>query len=260
MVNELTNDWSGIARLRNATVRYSSASGQESIGLSDVTLQICERDFLTVVGKSGSGKSTLLRLLAGLHQCDAGEISFAKNKKRLKTALLFQENVLFPWMTVEQNLVYPLSVRRASRQEQQKTAYQSCLDVGLSPEAYLHRYPRELSGGEKRRVALGMAVNHDADLLLLDEPSSGLDDVNKWRFQGFLETLWRNSRVTIVMVTHDIEEAAFLGSRVVCMDEGRVAEVVEIGIERPRTFQDRFGNTLIELKKRIANALISGGT
>ena len=157
MHEELKNPDRWVARLVSATVRYVSTTGYETIGLLDVSLDLCEHDFMTVVGKSGSGKSTLLRLLAGLHQCDSGEIYFAQTQKPLKTALLFQENVLFPWMTVEQNLVYPLTVRRASRKEQREIAYQSCLNVGLAPETYLRRYPRELSGGEKRRVALGMA-------------------------------------------------------------------------------------------------------
>lgn len=258
ILNEINDSSTRIVSLRDVSVRYSSALRKDSLGLSGVSLDLRKRDFLTVVGKSGSGKSTLLRTLAKLHECDTGEICFSQTDK-LKTALLFQENVLFPWMTVEQNLEYPLVVRRASREQRRTAAYQSCLDIGLSPEIYLCRYPRELSGGEKRRVALGMAVNHNADLLLLDEPSSGLDDVNKWRFQEFLQELWLSSSVTIVLVTHDIEEAAFLGSQVLCMEDGRVREVVDIGIKRPRSFQDRFGSSLIDLKKRIAQTLISGG-
>ena len=227
--------------LRNVCVDYHQVNGALVRALDGFTLAINRGEFLSVVGESGSGKSTLLRTLAGLESCSSGQVLYSAG--RPKIAMVFQENSLFPWMTVEGNLTYSLTVRRVGRDHRRAIAVSACEQVGLDPLVYSQKYPRELSGGERRRVAVGMALVYEADLLLLDEPSSGLDDLNKSRFQRLLQDLWRRKPFTVVIVTHDMEEAVFLGDRVACLQSGRLVDTVPVPFSRPRKDELRFSDS-----------------
>ena len=170
---------------------YRTTSGQKSLALDDISLGIEEGEFLTVVGSSGSGKSTLLRILAGIDQPSAGSTSVYDEKTDVKIGFVFQGNAVFPWRTVEGNLSYALDMRHSSNEIKRGHAVELCNLVGLvPPDTFLEKYPHELSGGESRRVAIGMALSAGASLLLFDEATSQLDYVSRLRLQMTIQKLW----------------------------------------------------------------------
>jgi NitT/TauT family transport system ATP-binding protein len=190
-------------------------------------LNIRPGESLVLIGPSGCGKSTLLYLLSGLLRPTGGEIVIwgePLKKTRQKTAIILQEYGLFPWLTVEQNVRLGLKVRH-----QPKRIYQTITDeiihkMGLT-EVRQH-FPSQLSGGQKQRVALARALTLTPDLLLMDEPLSALDALTRERLQELLLEIWQEQKLTTVLVTHSIEEAVFLGSRILVLQNGRPTQIV----------------------------------
>ncbi len=185
---------------------------------------------VAVIGPSGCGKSTLLLLAAGLLSATAGEVRVSDELvtgPRRETALILQDFGLLPWKTVEANAALGLTIRRTGRDATRRRAAEALERVGLAD--FAHAYPSELSGGMRQRLALARAVALDADLLLMDEPLSALDALMREELQDVLLDLWRRRGHTQVLVTHSIEEAVFLGRRVVVMSPrpGRVAAIVD---------------------------------
>jgi NitT/TauT family transport system ATP-binding protein len=215
---------------------FNGLSADVTNALTKIDLSIKIGEIVCVIGESGSGKSTLLKLLAGLDQPSEGRI--IKNDN-IRTGFVFQDNTIFPWFTVERNIAYPLEIKNAPKSERKSRAWELALLVGLDPDRVLQKYPKELSGGEKRRVAIAMAIAHDANLLLLDEPTSSLDDINKWKFQEVIQSLWLKSKFTCVLVTHDLEEAVLLGHRVITLNHGQLKSVVDVSFDYPRTRETR---------------------
>lgn len=214
---------------------YRTTSGQRSLALDNVSLEINEGEFLTVVGSSGSGKSTLLRILAGIDQPSAGSTSLDDEKTRLKIGFVFQGNAVFPWRTVEGNLSYALDMQNSPNQIKRGHAVELCNLVGLvPPETFLEKYPHELSGGESRRVAIGMALSAGASLLLFDEATSQLDYISRLTLQMTIQKLWLEKNPTIVYVTHDIDEAIFLATRIVVLSRGRLRDILNVPFGFPR--------------------------
>ncbi|MGO7593133.1 ABC transporter ATP-binding protein [Rhizobium leguminosarum] len=221
--------------------------------LQDFSLSIGKGDLVAVIGGSGCGKSTLLRLLSGLEAPTQGEISL---EGRLLTEpdslvnIVFQEPRLFPWLTVADNIGFGLRhLASSERDEQVSTALEK---IGL--RGYEKRWIKELSGGQAQRVALARALVTKPAVLLLDEPFSALDAMTRVELQDHLIDLWRVNATTMLLVTHDIEEAAFLADRVVVMRPwpGRVLEVVDIGLPRQR---NRMSDELAEVKRRLSDLL-----
>jgi ABC-type nitrate/sulfonate/bicarbonate transport system ATPase subunit len=223
-------------QISNIQKHFTSVSGSSTRALSGVDLDIYENEFFVIVGPSGSGKSTLLRLIAGLEIAERGNIQF--NHGSPKIGFIFQNDTVFPWYTVSRNIGFAMEVKGEPFEMREKKIAELTVLVGLTTNL-LSKYPKELSGGEKRRVAIAMALAHDANILLLDEPTSSLDDLNKWHFQEIMQTLQLEKKITCIMVTHDIEEAIFLGDRIAVFNAGAITEIVRIDLPKSRSKEIR---------------------
>ena len=193
----------------------------------DFSLKIEQGESLVLIGPSGCGKSTLLYLLAGLLQPTSGEINIWGERvlgTRQKTAFILQEYGLFPWLNVEQNVSLGLRVRHTSKRTYQGAVTEIIHKMGLWEVK--HHFPSQLSGGQRQRVALARALTLKPDLLLMDEPLSALDALTRERLQKLLLEIWQEQKLTTVLVTHSIEEAVFLGSRILVLADGRPTHVM----------------------------------
>ena len=200
------------------------------LALDGATLEVQRGEFVCVVGASGSGKSTLLNVLAGLDRPSAGRAHVHG-----RVALIFQESALLPWLTALGNVELALELREVRRPDRRDIALELLHRVHL--DGFENRRPHELSGGMKQRVALARALAQDADVLLMDEPFASLDAISRDLLHGELERIWRESRLTILFVTHNAREAVRLGDRVMVFTSrpGRVAHEVAINLRRPRS-------------------------
>jgi NitT/TauT family transport system ATP-binding protein len=210
--------------------------------LAGVNLDVAAGEFISVVGPSGCGKTTLLRCVAGLQPVSSGTILVQEKQVQSppdNMAIVFQRDVLLDWRTVLDNVLIIVEFRRLRRQDYETRALQLLRDYGL--DGYAHRYPWELSGGMRQRVAICRALIVAPELLLMDEPFGALDAMTRDDLNVELERLWRQSRKTIIFITHGIDEAVYLSDRVVVMarNPGRIAEVVPIDIPRPRPLSIR---------------------
>lgn len=236
----------------NITKDYISVSSNLIRALENVSFFIDEHEFLAIVGPSGSGKSTLLNIIAGIERPTSGTVSFPTGSNEIKVGFVFQTDSVFPWRTVEKNLTYALELQRASKEAKKRKALEICQLIGLDPGIVLNKYPKELSGGERRRVALGMALAYDAEFLLLDEPTTQLDYVNKWSIQNTIQRLWMLNKFTSIVVTHDLEEAIFLGDRVLILEGGKVKAELNIELPRPRHDSLRSTERFNSYRKQIS--------
>ena len=190
-------------------------------------LKIEPGESLVLIGPSGCGKSTLLYLLSGLLQPTSGEIRVwgeLLKGTRQKTAFILQEYGLFPWLNVEQNVSLGSRVRHTAKRMYRRVVEEMIYKMGLWEVK--HHFPSELSGGQRQRVALARALTLQPDLLLMDEPLSALDALTRERLQKLLLEIWQEQNLTTVLVTHSIEEAVFLGSRILVLADGRPTRVV----------------------------------
>lgn len=205
--------------------------------LSGVNLDIRSGECLAIVGASGSGKTTLLRVLAGLEAADDGEV-LIDGRPVLgvgsERAVIFQEPRLLPWLTVLENVAFGLEVRGEARAYARGAARRYIRLVGL--DDFADAFPRQLSGGMAQRVGIARALAAQPEILLLDEPLGALDAMTKITMQEELSRIWREENVTMVMVTHDIEEAIFLADRVLVLPKARdeAAKLIDIELPRPR--------------------------
>jgi len=193
--------------------------------------------FTVVVGKSGCGKTTLLRLIAGLEKPDSGDIRFKGGINgemgMPRVGFMFQDARLLPWLTVEENLGLAFHPKDPRRDAEIGRTLEL---VGLKD--WSKAYPRSLSGGMAQRAALARALCRSPDILLLDEPFGALDAITRGRLRKQLDELWRKLRVTIVLVTHDIEEAVYLADRVIVMKDGRLDGEIPVSLSRPRNYRE----------------------
>lgn len=208
--------------------------------LKPIDLHIRSKEFVSILGTSGCGKSTLLRMLGGFDHPTTGKIMFHKKeieKPSPRIGMVFQSYTLFPWLTVEDNIGFGLRQLHQKAPSEIKEIVDAYVDlVGL--RGFEKLYPKSLSGGMKQRVAIARALAIDPDVLLLDEPFGALDMQTRGVMQELLLDVWQRSPKTIVMVTHDIDEAIFLADRVVVMTArpGSVREIVNVDLERPRDY------------------------
>jgi NitT/TauT family transport system ATP-binding protein len=203
--------------------------------LVDFNVEVAHGEFVTIVGPSGCGKSTLLYILGGFIAADDGTIEVdgkAVTAPGVDRGVVFQEYALFPWLTVAQNIRYGLEMTRVPREQRDRTVARLVRTIGL--QGFEHRFPRELSGGMKQRVAIARTLAYDPKILLLDEPFGALDAQTREVMQDELLRLWQATRKTVVMVTPDVNEAVYLSERVLVMSQrpGRIVQEFQIAIDR----------------------------
>ncbi|WP_133645619.1 ABC transporter ATP-binding protein [Paraburkholderia flava] len=209
--------------------------------LDDITLRIRPGEFVSIVGASGCGKSTLLRLIAGLDTDYDGTIRVAGERVRdtsLQRGIVFQDHRLFPWLTAAQNIQAALRNAPLSAKEKRDAVAEHIALVGLN--GFEDAYPHQLSGGMAQRVAIARGLVNRPRVLLLDEPFGALDALTRGRLQNELQRIWEHERITMILVTHDVDEALYLGDRVVTMAPrpGRIERIVDVALPRPRERSD----------------------
>lgn len=215
--------------------------------LEDINLEIKRGEFVSIVGSSGCGKSTLLRLIAGLDQDFQGQLLLngqAIHGPSLKRGIVFQEHRLLPWLNVRENIRLALNSSGLSKAEQNKLIDEHIHLVGLT--GFETAYPHQLSGGMSQRVAIARGLVNRPDILLLDEPFSALDAITRHHLQQELQRIWQLEGITMILVTHDIEEAIFLGDRVVIMAPrpGRIKRILDVPLQHPRDYTSAELNNL----------------
>jgi NitT/TauT family transport system ATP-binding protein len=209
---------------------------REFVAIDDLNLEVAAGEFLTVVGPSGCGKSTVLDLIAGLAAPSAGRLTIDGvpiTGPGLDRSVVFQQYTLLPWRTAAANVEFALEARGGlSKRERAARAREYLALVGLTE--FANRYPHELSGGMKQRVAIARSLSYEPQVLLMDEPFGALDAQTRERLQEELIGIWRRTGTTVVFITHDIDEAVFLGQRVAVMSAqpGRIKEVIAIDLDR----------------------------
>lgn len=207
------------------------------LALDNVNLSIRQGEFITIIGPSGCGKTTLLRIMASLVSPDDGEVVVEGEpvtEPGIRRAMVFQTFGLFPWKTVMDNVMFPLTVRKFPADDARKTALRHIERVGLGK--FVDAYPHQLSGGMQQRVGLARALATGADILLMDEPFGAIDAQTRELMQEELMRIWQEERKTVIFITHDLDEAVLLADRVLLMSRGpgKVREIIPVDLPRPR--------------------------
>ncbi len=225
-----------IIEIRNVSKRFE-LQGRTIDALSNASLTIRKGEFITLIGASGCGKSTLLRIIAGFEKPTSGEaLMWSKpiDGPDPSRGMVFQDYALFPWLTVRDNIAFGPTSRGVPKAEARETVQRFIDMVGLG--RFADAYPHQLSGGMRQRVAIARVLANDAELVLMDEPFGALDAMTRERLQEELLDIWRSTKLTVVFVTHAIEEAIYLADRVVVMSPGpgRIDSDNAMALPRPR--------------------------
>ncbi|MCE1272407.1 MAG: ABC transporter ATP-binding protein [Acinetobacter sp.] len=210
----------------------------ERVVLNNINLSIHKREFICVIGPSGCGKSTLSRVVAGLDDFHSGEVLIEGQKIQgpsSERGMVFQGYTLFPWKTVKENVMFGPLMKGVSPTRAEEMAREWINIIGL--EKYENQFPPELSGGMKQRVAIARALVNEPKILLMDEPFGALDPYTRQKMQKHLMDLWQNIDITIMFVTHDMDEAILLADRIVALkaNPGEIKEIIEVDLPRPRS-------------------------
>jgi ABC-type nitrate/sulfonate/bicarbonate transport system ATPase subunit len=245
-----------ILTIRGVTKRFAAGEGEVE-ALAPVDLTIPQGEFVCLIGASGCGKSTLLRIIAGFEEPTTGEALIYGNAitgPGSDRGMVFQDYALFPWMTVRENIGFGPRQRKLPQGEIQETTNEFLKMVGL--ERFADRYPSQLSGGMKQRVAIARVLANDANILLMDEPFGALDALTREQLQNELLQIWARTGVTAIFVTHSVEEAVLLADRVLVMSAGpgRIDGDFRIELARPRDVSSPEFNAL---RRDIARRLTS---
>ena len=242
--------------------KYYQANRQRKLALNDVNLTIHRREFICVIGPSGCGKSTFSRIVAGLEPYEGGNVLVdgeRVTKPCRNRGMVFQGYTLFPWRTVKQNVMFGPQMNGADRDRAEQTALQWLELVGL--EQYADALPDQLSGGMKQRVAIARALVNEPKILLMDEPFGALDPHTRQKMQQHLLDIWKNIDITVIFVTHDMDEAILLADRIVVLkaNPGEVVDVIEVPVPRPR-HANQLQTPVFEAVRRRLDGLIHGDT
>ncbi|MBV9169703.1 MAG: ABC transporter ATP-binding protein [Chloroflexi bacterium] len=238
---------------RNISMMYTRRETRFA-ALRDVSLQVQQGEFISLVGASGCGKTTFLRIVDGLITPTRGQILVDGREVRgpgPDRGFVFQQDALFPWRTVLDNVIFGLEVQGRGKREARSLADHFVELVGLS--GFEHHFPHELSGGMRQRANLARALTIDPAILLMDEPFAALDAQTRELMQSELLRIWRSNRKTVLFVTHQIDEAVYLADRVVVMTSrpGQVKAILEVGIPRPRSLSVKRTPRFLELVDAI---------
>jgi NitT/TauT family transport system ATP-binding protein len=230
-------------------------SGQDVVALSDVSIEVKPGRFVVLVGPSGCGKSSLLMMMAGLRPQTSGTILINGAPIDVpdpdRVGVVFQEPSLFPWLTAEENVEFPLTLRGVAKKERRIKAEKALQLVGL--DGFGKRHPHELSGGMKQRVSIARGLVQDPPVLLMDEPFAALDEQTRMTMGDELLRIWAATGKTIIFVTHSLTEAVYLADEVVVMSArpGRIVDRLDVALPRPRTFEMLSGDAFGSLRDRI---------
>lgn len=246
-----------VLKVNNLGKTFDSVKGKVQ-ALHDLSFQVHRREFISIIGPSGCGKSTLIRILAGLEEHTSGQILLDDREVTgpgPDRGMVFQGYTLFPWLTVLKNVMFGLEVSSSTRGIAGITIEQEARGwiemVGLA--AFADSYPHELSGGMKQRVAIARALANRPRILLMDEPFGALDAQTRAKMQSYLLQIWKNVDVTIVFITHDLDEAIYLSDRILVLkaNPGELQEIIEVPIEHPRTPAQFLSQEFLATKKRL---------
>ncbi|MDU4960461.1 MAG: ABC transporter ATP-binding protein [Sporomusaceae bacterium] len=238
--------------------RFSRHDAPDVIALNNIDLTIRAGEFVALIGPSGCGKSTLLRLIAGLNQPDSGQLYIdgeAITQPSYERGLVFQNPLLFPWLNVYDNVAFGLRARKIY-QEKRKEVDNFIDLVGLS--AFHRSYPHQLSGGMAQRASLARALVNHPKVMLLDEPLGALDAFTRMNLQDELIRIWQERKTTMILVTHDVDEAVYLADRVIVMTPrpGKIESCIDVRLSRPR---DRSNPEFLETRTKILEILDFAG-
>jgi len=218
--------------------------GETNPALKDVSFSVAQGEFVCIIGASGCGKTTVLKLIAGLEQPTGGTLT-----KPEKVAMAFQQGALFPWLTVFENAALGLRQRGASESEVSRVVEKGLRAMNM--QTYQAKYPADLSGGQRQRVGIARALAVDPEVLLLDEPFSALDPKTTAELHDDLIAIWRETKKTIVMVSHVIEEAVSLADRVILMRDGTVDNIFPVELPYPRRESANFHQDVMRIRREF---------
>jgi NitT/TauT family transport system ATP-binding protein len=232
---------------------FESRQGQVE-AMRDVSFKVHRREFICVIGPSGCGKSTLIRILAGLDYPTSGAVvldQHAVSGPGPDRGMVFQNYTLFPWLTVKQNVMFGPRRKGCSRKQASAEASRWTKMVGL--QKFENAYPHQLSGGMKQRVAIARTLANQPRIMLMDEPFGALDAQTRAQMQNYLKQIWMNVDVTILFITHDLDEAILLSDRIVVLaaHPGRIAEIIEVPMPQPRSPEDMLDPRFLATRKRV---------
>jgi NitT/TauT family transport system ATP-binding protein len=232
---------------------YPSRHGDVE-ALRDINFKVHRREFICVIGPSGCGKSTLIRILAGLDYPTSGAVVLDDHEVSgpgPDRGMVFQNYTLFPWLTVKKNVMFGPRMKGLGLNRSESEAKQWIRMVGL--EKFEEAYPNQLSGGMKQRVAIARSLANQPRIMLMDEPFGALDAQTRCSMQAYLKQIWMNVDVTILFITHDLDEAIYLADRIIVLDAhpGRIAEVIEVPLPQPRTPEQFIHPRFLATRKRV---------
>ena len=230
----------------------------EIVALGNISFSVHQREFICVIGPSGCGKSTLIRIIAGLEKQTSGSIlldSKPIDSPSSDRGMVFQNYTLFPWLTIKKNIMFGLIMSKTDRQEANTKAMDWLELVGLSEFSDL--YPHQLSGGMKQRVAIARALATRPRILLMDEPFGALDAQTRAQMQSYLLQIWGSLDITIIFITHDLEEAIYLADRIFVLgsSSNQLQEIVEIPVSRPRKPDQFLSTEFLATKKHLEDLI-----
>jgi NitT/TauT family transport system ATP-binding protein len=233
-------------------------NGAEVEAIRSFSLNVAAGEFVSIVGPSGCGKTTFLHIVGGFESPSNGLVELEGRvitRPGPDRGILFQDSTLFEWLSIEQNIAWPLDVRGIKGAARRERVEELLALVHLS--GFRRHYPAELSGGMKQRAALARLLAQDPRILLMDEPFGALDAQTRELMQELLETIWRRNRKTVLFVTHDIDEAVYLGTRVVVFTArpGRLKEIVDIDLESPRRIEIKKSSAYHSYRNRVWDLL-----
>ena len=245
-------------QVKNLTKIYEGAGGKEVLALDRVSLDVKESEFVMIVGPSGCGKTTLINIIGGLEEATEGEVLIEGKPVTAPGAdrgMVFQGYSLFPWLTVQKNVEFGLKMKKVAKSERERIAKEYIQLVGLS--GFENALPKQLSGGMKQRVAIARTLANSPEILLMDEPFGALDAQTRMVMQELLAKISRETKNTILFITHDIDEAILLADRIYVMSRrpGTIREILEVQMSGERSHEMLVTPEFLQMKRKIMDML-----